>query len=304
MTLPDDVLELAAARVRNWGRWGADDEVGTLNLITPDVVRAAAARSARGTVDRSRSPSTRTDRRPGASSATTTPTRRMLRINAASTGDPSEYCTSDDAVAMGLQAGTHWDTLAHVSYDGRMYNGVPSSVVDERGAPRLGIEKLPPIVGRGVLLDVPRAVGVDRLAPGTAITAAHLDRTRSTWGGSPCTPVTSCSSAPGRCGCSTPAIARPTAPRAPACRWRPSNGSGGTTSRPSRPTTSPCEVYPCERPDTLLPVHLLHLVDMGLTRGRTSTSRACRRTVRTPPGTASSSGPRPRCRSPARSAHR
>jgi len=83
---------------------------------------------------------------------------------------------NDDAISMGVQAATHWDTLAHVSYSGRMYNGNPTSVVDETGATRLGAERLGPIVSRGVLLDLARAAGVERLDGGYALTPADLER--------------------------------------------------------------------------------------------------------------------------------
>ena len=53
------------------------------------------------------------------------PLRTMVSINTAVFGDPSQFCTSDDVVFMGLQAGTHWDGLGHATYDGRMWNGHP-----------------------------------------------------------------------------------------------------------------------------------------------------------------------------------
>ena len=59
------------------------------------------------------------------------------------TGDTDDCCFSDDTITMGLQACTHWDALAHVSYAGKLYNGFPaSSVTAERGATRCGIHKV------------------------------------------------------------------------------------------------------------------------------------------------------------------
>jgi kynurenine formamidase len=78
-------------------------------------------------------------------------------------------------VVMALQASTHWDSLAHVSYDGRMWNGMPPDIVDFHGAKRCGIDKVGALAARGVLLDVARAKGVERLPPGYAITADDLD---------------------------------------------------------------------------------------------------------------------------------
>nr|MDT0667211.1 cyclase family protein [Micromonospora sp. DSM 115978] len=86
-----------------------------------------------------------------------------------------QVCFSDDVVTMALQAATHWDALAHASYDGRIYNGFPAASVTAAGAAHCGIDKVGPLVGRGVLLDVARVHGVDRLPGGHAITGADLD---------------------------------------------------------------------------------------------------------------------------------
>src|SRR5205807_2158551 len=106
------------------------------------------------------------------------PEHRMVAVNMAFTGDPDDFATSDDAVSMGLQAATHWDALAHVSYGGSLYNGFPASSVTDGGAAHCGIDKAGTIVTRGVLLDVARARGVDRVAGGEAIEAADLEAAR------------------------------------------------------------------------------------------------------------------------------
>ena len=94
---------------------------------------------------------------------------------------PDDFTTSDDAVEMGTQAATHWDTLSHVGYDGLLYNGIPDDAIDERGAAKLGIEHFGPVVTRGVLLDIARLHGVDHFEPGYAI-----GRRRSRRGGGAC----------------------------------------------------------------------------------------------------------------------
>ena len=79
---------------------------------------------------------------------------------------------------MPLQCATQWDSLAHVFYEGRMWNGYDISLVTSSGAAKNGIEKTKgKIVGRGVLLDVARSKGVKALAPGYAITPDDLDAT-------------------------------------------------------------------------------------------------------------------------------
>src|SRR5205814_3564196 len=103
------------------------------------------------------------------------PLRTMIAINSQFAGTPDGFCTSDDVVTMGLQAATHWDALAHVSYGGSLYNGFPASSVTEDGAAHCGIDKAGAIVTRGVLLDVARARGVDRVEGGVAIGADDLE---------------------------------------------------------------------------------------------------------------------------------
>jgi kynurenine formamidase len=78
---------------------------------------------------------------------------------------------------MFLQAGTQWDALAHFNYGGMIYNGIPSTVVDNEGAHRCGIDKVhEKFVGRGVLLDVARANDLACLPSGYRISPDDLDR--------------------------------------------------------------------------------------------------------------------------------
>ena len=75
-------------------------------------------------------------------------------------------------------ANSHIDALCHVFVDGQMYNGFPASDVTSVGARRNSIEAaFDGIVGRGVLLDIPRLRGVEWLEPGDAIAPDELDAT-------------------------------------------------------------------------------------------------------------------------------
>jgi kynurenine formamidase len=172
--MPEEFAELAR-RVNNWGRWGDADERGTLNLITPDVVRRGASCIRSGRTISLALPLSEDGPQTGLIPGRVNPERTMLAVNAPLTRDPAAFCASDDVVTMGLQAATHWDALAHVSYDGRLYNGFPADSVTADGATRCGIDKAGVIAGRGVLLDVARVHNVDRLEPGYAITAEDLD---------------------------------------------------------------------------------------------------------------------------------
>jgi kynurenine formamidase len=165
-----------ARRVSNWGRWGAEDEVGTLNLVTPEVIRAARDCIRTGRACSLAMPLSEASPQTGLMEGRINPLRTMVAINAPMGPDPAACRYSDDVVVMGLQAATHWDALAHVSFEGRLYNGFSADEIDERGARRCGIERVPILCTRGVLLDVARASGVERLEPRTAIGPAELDR--------------------------------------------------------------------------------------------------------------------------------
>jgi kynurenine formamidase len=105
------------------------------------------------------------------------PLRTMVSINHCLTGDPTTFCTSDDVVVMGLQAATHWDGLGHASYNGKIYGGREASVITEWGATQCGIDQIRSLTGRGVLLDVARFKRRNRLEPAYAITGDDLTAT-------------------------------------------------------------------------------------------------------------------------------
>jgi kynurenine formamidase len=165
-----------AARVSNWGRWGAEDERGTLNFITPEVVRRAAGRVKRGAVFG-------LGLRFGADGpqigqgGRVNPIHLMSAIDGRLGVHPEAPRYADDFITMPLQCATQWDSLAHVWYDGRLYNGFPAATLGAGGATRNGIDKAGAIVSRGVLLDVARHRGVERLAGGEVITPDDLEAT-------------------------------------------------------------------------------------------------------------------------------
>lgn len=160
MPYPEGFHEVAK-RVNNWGRWGAEDELGTLNLLTPEVVQAAASEVQTGKRFSLALPLDQDSPQVGYVKGRVNPLRTMVAINHSMFSDPSTFCTSDDVVTMGLQAATHWDSLAHASYDNRLYNGFTADTITADGAKHCGIDKVSSIVGRGVLLDVARAKGVE-----------------------------------------------------------------------------------------------------------------------------------------------
>jgi kynurenine formamidase len=267
--LPDWFVALSA-ELRQWGRWGDDDRIGTLNLIDGEAVRRGAAAVIDG---RCRSLAMRFDQhgpQVGSIPGRINPLRTMLGINTPYLGDPANFCASDDVVTMGLQASTHWDGLAHVSYGGVLWNGVPAdSITAEGGATVLGIQHVRSLTTRGVLLDVARAVGVDRLEPGHGVTAEELDAAAD---------LASVAMEPGdvvlvRTGHAQlyrernrqDYTAGPLQPglTAGCCRWFATHDVAAVAT-----DTLAFEVYPGEDPAALFPVHLLDLVDLGLTQGQ------------------------------------
>ncbi|GAA2222368.1 cyclase family protein [Streptomyces amakusaensis] len=174
MSLPPEFHEIAR-RVNNWGRWGGSDEIGTLNLITGEAVRAGVATVRSG----ERIPLALPLRQGGVQSGLVPgrvdPLHTMTQINAELFG-PGAVAVSDDTVTMGLQAATHWDALTHASHSGRIYNGRPADTITAHTRARFsGIDSFPPLLTRGVLLDVARTKGVDRLPAAHAVTPEDLD---------------------------------------------------------------------------------------------------------------------------------
>lgn len=173
--LPDGFAEIAD-RVRTWGRWGDEDERGMLNLVDGEATRRGVASVQDGHAIPLGVDLSADGPQAGLIKGRENPTHRMISLRSAPTGDPDDYAMNDDAIELGTQVATHWDALAHVSHDGRIYNGFGvDTVTEERGATRCGIDRVGPLVTRGVLFDVPRALGRDRLDGAVAIGADELD---------------------------------------------------------------------------------------------------------------------------------
>ena len=179
-------LRATAERCKNWGRWGADDEIGTLNFITPQAIVEAAGLIKRGAVFSLGLNFDRNGPQRGLWGNRYNPIHTMLATGTdavAGTQDAGGLRYADDAVSMPLQCGTQWDGLGHIFYDDTMWNGYDARLVDSNGAQKNGIDKAKNrMVGRGVLLDVARYCGQDFLADGMAITCADLDATAAAQG--------------------------------------------------------------------------------------------------------------------------
>ena len=160
--------------VKNWGRWGEEDEAGALNLITP-AKQLEAARAVR--VGRSVSCARPLAVRPAVDNPHPA-LHMMIRggDDCVLPGVGLETTMDFVGVAFHGMTTTHIDALCHVFVDGLMYNGFPASEVKSTGARRGSIMcARDGIVSRGVLLDIPRLKGAAWLEPGTAITVADLE---------------------------------------------------------------------------------------------------------------------------------
>ncbi|MGE3194616.1 MAG: cyclase family protein [Microbacteriaceae bacterium] len=161
-------------RLSNWGRWGDDDALGTLNLITPER-RAAAAQLVRTGVSVPLGLPFDKDGPQVVEGTRRNPIHLMTRL-----GDrepaPGGFVYLDDAVFLHTQCATQIDALSHVSYDGLLYNGHPVESVTRAGATVLGVETFRAgIQGRGVLFDLPAVVGRSRMEAGESIGLSLLE---------------------------------------------------------------------------------------------------------------------------------
>jgi kynurenine formamidase len=169
----DGPLDAAAidrwmTELSNWGRWGKDDQSGTVNLMTEATRKAAIALVRDGvsvSLSRDADPVKAVDN------------GNPLTLSMVATAEgPDPFAMEALTITFHGTSFTHMDSLAHMFYQDRAYNGVARAAIGAKGASALAITGFKTgFVGRGVLLDIPRLKGVPYLEPGTAITPADLD---------------------------------------------------------------------------------------------------------------------------------
>jgi kynurenine formamidase len=179
----EEVLTLAE-RFSNWGRWGPDDELGTLNFITLEHIQHAAREIRAGRAFSLAIPFGASGPQRGGFGRFN-PIHLMMRDGGDALsgafrdfygGKDKHIRGADDMIIMPLQCGTQWDSLAHIIHKDRLYNGYSAAEVSSAGAKRNGIDKAhDKVVGRGVLLDIPRMKGHTWLEPGEGIVPEDLD---------------------------------------------------------------------------------------------------------------------------------
>lgn len=154
--------------ISNWGRWGKDDELGTLNLITPDIKIKAA-----GLVRHGITVSLALDLDKVKSDYNPRPFEHSSYV--VNVGGQS-FVSDRYAVEYHGATHSHIDGLAHVIHKGKMYNGFSADLVGPDGSEKLGIRNMKDgIFTRGVLVDMAWFRGVDFLEPGDAIAASDLE---------------------------------------------------------------------------------------------------------------------------------
>lgn len=179
--MADEIVDELIRKVSNWGRWGPDDEIGTLNHITPEVRAAAAALVTEGRPISLALPLDRQGLQPPGD-VRLNPQHVMLQTGTdlragVQRNSIDGWGYADDMVTMALQAATHWDALAHAFYDYKMYNDRDCTLVDVNGAAKNAIGAVAgQLIGRAVLLDVAAVLGQDYLASDHRITVEQLER--------------------------------------------------------------------------------------------------------------------------------
>lgn len=260
----DDFRQLGA-RLSNWGRWGDDDERGTVNLITPECLVAAAQLVRKGAIFDLGIPFDASGPQPGG--ARINPVRLMSETGA-DQAYPGAFHYADDYVFMPLQSASQWDGLAHVYYDDTLYNGFPASDVSPHGAKHCSIDKMAKgIAGRGVLLDIARLRGVDWLQQGEVVTPDDLDAAAQRQG----VEVRSGDILLFRTGWRTKFVREANAAEFMAgepglglacCEWLHDKGVAVIAS-----DNWAIEVLPGEVQGEMMPVHMVLIRDMGMTLG-------------------------------------
>ncbi len=175
-------LDAMFEELSNWTRWGVDDELGTLHFLT-DERRAAAS----GLVSTGRAVSLGHDLATEPMPEHPHPVQHhMLASGDARDANGIEgYEAARDHLSLDVHGlwTTHVDALSHMFVKGKMYGGRPASEVRSDGARSNTILSMADgVIGRGVLLDVPRTLGVDYLEVGDVVTVAELEATEADQG--------------------------------------------------------------------------------------------------------------------------
>jgi kynurenine formamidase len=179
ITVNAAAIKEASEKLSNWGRWGKDDMSGTLNYVTPQDIVDAGKLIKKGKPFALGIPLDRTGPQTGLFGGRFNPIHQMLATGTdalAGQQDWNKLRYADDTLMLCVQGATHWDSLGHIFYEDKAYNGHSPKLIDSRGLSVLGIEHSKnKMNGRGVLLDIARFRGVPWLKDGEGIGNDELD---------------------------------------------------------------------------------------------------------------------------------
>lgn len=167
--LSEQQFDDLAKRLSNWGRWGADDEAGTLHFITPEKITKAASLVREG-----RPVSLALDMAVNPAANNPRPVRHLVyRSGDAPSGAYGDHFSMDPHGS----SITHIDALSHMYYQGKGYNDRPISTIGASGAKYNTFKTLTNGVnGRGILVDLPRAAGKPYFEANEVATAEALQK--------------------------------------------------------------------------------------------------------------------------------
>jgi len=172
-------IEEASRELSNWGRWGKDDQIGTLNHVTSQDVVNAARLVRTGKVFALGIPLDSNGPQTGLFGRRFNPIHQMLATGTDAIAGRQYWNKiqyADDTLMLCVQGATHWDALGHVFYQDKTYNGHDAKLIDSTGLNVLGIENArDKMNGRGVLLDIARFRGVKWMKDGESISNDELD---------------------------------------------------------------------------------------------------------------------------------
>jgi kynurenine formamidase len=161
-------IEAMMTRLSNWGRWGKEDQLGALNLITPAKRKQAAALVTEGI--------TLSLARPAIKEEVDSSAAFRQRMFLPKEGQEIASAADEFSVRYHGFTQTHLDGLCHLIYKGKMYNGFAQKELTAKGAGKLGVENIQNgIFTRGVLMDMPRRFGVRFLEEKRAIYPDDLE---------------------------------------------------------------------------------------------------------------------------------
>ena len=129
----------ATAKLKNWGRWGKDDHIGTLNQVRPEDIVKAASLIRTGKVFALGIPLDRDGPQNGLFGGRFNPIHQMLATGTDAVAERQDWNKiryADDTLMLCVQGATHWDALGHVFYEDKAYNGHDAKLIDFQGAQR------------------------------------------------------------------------------------------------------------------------------------------------------------------------